>query len=119
MGSSVSAKCSCGLEVEILIGGGMRNFATTCYFPFLCESCHSIVTLNLLDRSHMCPSCGSSSPIPYDSPRLVESPGQGVVTEWNVKGQLGRNAVLTDGNYFCPSCGHMTLHFRDTGLCWD
>jgi predicted RNA-binding Zn-ribbon protein involved in translation (DUF1610 family) len=97
----------------------MRTFATTRYFPFLCESCHSIVTLNLLDRDHLCPSCGSSSPIPYDTPRLAKSPGPGVVAGWDLTSKIGRDVVLTDGNYLCPSCGQMSLQFRDTGLRWD
>jgi plasmid stabilization system protein ParE len=118
-GSTVAAKCSCGVEVEIPIGGGMRNFATTCYFPFLCEACHNIVTVNLLAPAHVCPGCKSPAVVPYDNPRLSESPGKNVVTKWNLKAKIGRDLVLTDGNYLCPKCCNLSLHFRDTGLRWD
>jgi hypothetical protein len=46
MGSEVIAKCRCGFDTRISIGGGMRNFMTTCYFPCLCEGCHNIVQVN-------------------------------------------------------------------------
>ena len=112
-------KCSCGLEVQVPIGGGMRNFATTCYFPCLCEACHNVVPVNLLAQPQQCPECKSPAVISYDDRRLTASPGKGKVASWNMKEKLGRELVLTDGGYLCPKCNNMSLKFRNTGLCWD
>ena len=119
MGSQVTAMCRCGLEVNVLIGGGMANFTTTCYFPCLCEACHKIVQVNLLAKTKQCPKCKSPALISYDDPRLSESPGTRVVADWNVQEQLGRYLMLTDGNYMCPKCNKMSLRFRDSGSLWD
>ncbi len=119
MGSEVKAKCSCGVEADILIGGGMMDFMTTCFFPCLCEKCHNIVQVNLLAKRRRCPKCKTSNPIPYDDTRLSESPGQDHVATWNMQEQLGRELILTDGKYRCPKCGKMALEFFDSGLCFD
>ena len=71
MGSEVTAACQCGLDVRILVGGGMS-----------------------------------------------ESPGQHAVAEWNMQGQLGRELMLTDGNYMCPKCNKFSLRFSESCL-WD
>jgi hypothetical protein len=99
MGSQVAAKCECGVETEILIGGGMMNFMTTCFFSCLCEGCHSIVQANLLSKKKKCPECHAPNPVPYDDPRLSKTRGQNNVIEWKVVGILGRELVLTDGRY--------------------
>lgn len=119
MGLQVIARCECGLEEEISVGGGMMDFTTNCSFPCLCTGCHSVVEANLLDTAMSCPKCGATPLIPYDDPRLAESTGQKVVAQWNVGQELGRELMLTDGNYLCPACGRMSLRFADTGLCWD
>ena len=95
------------------------NFTTTCFFPCLCESCHSVVRVNLLSKSLRCPQCRARNPIPYDDPRLSESPGHHQVASWNMEDRLGKELVLTDGKYRCPQCGRMSLEFSDSGLCWD
>ena len=119
MGSSVSAKCPCGLDVEIAVGGGMRDFETTCYFPCLCDACHNIVPVNLLAKAPQCPRCKGKALIPYDDPRMSTSSGTSKVMGWNMKEKLGREVSLTDANYFCPKCNNMSLLFRDTSLRWD
>ena len=103
MGSQVVAKCECGVEASILIGGGMLNFTTTCLFPCLCESCHRIVEVNLLAKTMRCPKCQAPNPVPYDDPRLSRSPGNHRVAQWNMKDQLGRILVLTDGSTSAPN----------------
>jgi Zn finger protein HypA/HybF involved in hydrogenase expression len=118
MGSQVIAKCDCGVEESILIGGGMFT-ETLCYFPCLCESCHRIVEVNLLDRPVSCPACHAPDPIPYDDPRLLGAAGRHMVADWYMKAELGRELVLTDGKYRCPKCGKMSLEFSEGGLYWD
>ncbi len=119
MGSQVIAKCDCGVEGSVLIGGGMRDFMTTCFLPCLCENCCDVVQVNLISKKMRCPRCRALNPIPYDDARLSESPGHYHVAEWNMKDRLGRKLVLTDGKHRCPKCGKMSLEFSDGGLCWD
>lgn len=121
MGKSVVAKCKCGVEALVDIGSGMGDFMTTCLFPCLCESCHNIVNVNLLDQSTKCPECGADAPIPYDDPLLLGIPGRREVAKWNLPGkQLDRELVLTDGQYKCPKCGKFCLEFSDEfSLNWD
>lgn len=119
MGTEVTATCECSVNVTIPIGGGMGNFGTRCYFPCLCEGCHDIVKVNLLATIKRCPKCRSKNLVPYDDPRLSDSPGQHTVAEWSMQDELGRDLRLTDGNYRCPKCGKLTLRFTDSGVVWD
>lgn len=119
MGLQVTATCQCGVDTRIMIGGGMRNFMTTCYFPCLCEHCGAVVQVNLLAEQKRCPRCKTTKIIPYDDPALSEDAGGHIVASWNVEDQLGRNLNLTDGNYRCPHCEQMTLRFKDSGFRWD
>lgn len=127
MGSEVIATCQCGVNASILIGGGMETHETICYFPCLCERCHAVVQVNLLDKRKRCPQCKTTKVIPYDDPRLsmnlVKTPKSslftGAVGEWNAKEILGRDLSLPEKNYRCPQCGQMTLCFTDGDMCWD
>jgi len=119
MGSEVIATCQCGLNTSIMIGGGMFNFMTKCYFPCICERCHAVVPVNLLAKRKRCPQCRTTKVIPYDNPTLSDSQGQCIVANWDMEEELGRELKLTDANYRCPKCGQMTLHFEDSCLCWD
>ena len=119
MGSQVIAQCECGLQAYILIGGGMMNFMTTCYFPCLCHNCCNVVQVNMLDEAPCCPECGAINPTPYDDPTLAESKSSQIVAQWNVMGSPGKELILYSGKYKCPKCGRMSLNFVDSGLCWD
>lgn len=119
MGSAVNATCTCGLATQVLVGGGMLTFETTCYFPCHCRQCRNVVQVNLLGSKKQCPHCRARHVIPYDSPELSGSPGKEVIAEWNVEDRLGRNLALTDGTYECPRCETMSLRFSCGGVCWD
>src|SRR5712691_7203517 len=108
MGSSVMAKCHCGVDAHILIGGGWANHGTTCFFPCQCEGCQNVVQVNLLAQEIRCPKCGSAKISPYDDPKLSDTPPlrkllrmfsmfkypsstnkpEHIVAEWNVEQQL-------------------------------
>jgi Zn finger protein HypA/HybF involved in hydrogenase expression len=118
MGSQITATCRCGLEVNVLIGGGFEDFTKNCYFPCLCEACHNIVEVNILAKTKRCPKCKSPALIAYDDPRLSKTPGKRTVAEWCIQ-ELDRDLILTNGNYMCPKCKKLSLRFRNTGLCWN
>ena len=113
MGSSVLANCPCGVEAQIMIGGGMMDHETCCLFPCCCEKCNSLVEANIWVKRLRCPKCRSVKLIPYTDPRLMGEKGSGVVESWD-------DRTLTDGTYKCPKCEQMTLRFsNDMCLLWD
>jgi hypothetical protein len=113
MGQKVAAKCSCGyIAINIAIGGELATFNRWCAFPAYCNCCHTLVTVNLLENTVCCPTCGSHEIMPYDHKDLLRSEGENVVAWWNVSDKLGRVLMLTDGQYFCPVCRQFNLTFR-------
>lgn len=106
------AFCPCGVDEEILIGGGMLDFDTHCSFPCCCEKCHSLVETNVLVKQLRCPKCRSTKIIPYGDPRLNEEVGREVVESWDERS-------LTDGTYKCPECRKLTLRFERGSILWD
>jgi len=119
MGSRIIATCGCGVNEEILIGGGMHNFTTTCLFPCSCAGCSNVVQVDLLSEKKKCPQCQSKDIIPYDDPGMINKAGERLVTSWNMEDQLGRVLEITNGSYWCPVCKNPGLRFEDSGLCWD
>ena len=127
MGLQVRAFCECGLNAWISIGGGIYSFMTICYFPCLCERCRDIVQVNLIptkilnviSKKIRCSECKSTKIIPYDSPNLIDSPGEKIVARWNPIKKGGRQLILTDGKYKCPKCEKMSLKFEKSGIRWD
>ena len=112
MGSSVMAICPCGVEAEIMIGGGMMDYETTSLFPCCCEKCHSLVEVNLLVKRLRCPKCRASNPLPYNDPRLMGEKGDRTAENWG-------DLTLTNGTYKCPKCEKMTLRFSPGHVQWD
>ena len=112
MGSQVEAICQCGLKKKILIGGNRANFRYTQYFPCICINCNDIVQANLKAETLECPHCNSTDVIPYISRELIGKKGKKVVAQ-------SFDDILTDGNYKCPKCKEMTLHFTAGHLEWD
>ena len=119
MGSAVIAICECGYMAESAIGGGMATFKEICYFPVYCEVCLELVEANLLAKPVKCPACEGSRVIPYDNVKLIGEIGENEIESWNMEEDLGRELVLTDGTYFCPSCEEFKLRFKHGMVNWD
>lgn len=66
MGSLISAKCKCGYERRMALGGGMRNHLTYCAFPCYCQDCNSLYVADLFSDDTSCEECGSQNTVPYD-----------------------------------------------------
>ncbi len=119
MGTKVKAMCNCGVNTDILIGGGMRSFKYECLFPCLCENCEEVVEVNLLIGNLRCPKCRSANLIPYDDERVIGVKGDREIINWNARWKLGRELILTNGLYKCPKCKNLTLGFRRLMFNWD
>ncbi len=111
MGSQVKAICKCGINTDILIGGGKMNYVFINYFPCLCEDCEDVVQVNLKNILS-CPNCFGRKITPYNNDLLVGLKGDKQIIEW------GKN-ILTDGTYWCPKCKKMTLEFSTSLFMWD
>jgi hypothetical protein len=51
--------------------------------------------------------------------KLIGEIGENEIESWNMEEDLGRELILTDGTYFCPSCEEFKLRFKPGMLCWD
>jgi hypothetical protein len=117
MGAIVMAKCDCGFRREMLLGGGMRTFATYCGFPFFCPLCKVMFESNILAGKVVCPSCNGTDGILYSNSSLCFRKGRPVF-KWKVAGYEEEDLDLTDGDYLCPGCGQPKMTFVHRGL-WD
>ena len=112
MGSQVIAKCKCGVNKSLSIGGGLLNHSSTQLFPCYCKNCRDLVGGNLKDEKQLCPECKQEGIKPYNTPELMGVKGLKKVAQ-------SFDEILTDGNYKCPKCELMTLQFIATSLVWD
>ena len=111
MGSIVKAKCSCGLDQEIMVGAGMMNFKTKCYFPCYCKHCAEVIEADIMSNPNTCPNCESEELLLFTEPNLSSSNGSYRVTSWRFRDQ---ELQLDDSHYKCPSCKTMSLKFSLT-----
>ena len=113
MGTCTTATCQCGVDSFISIGSGMQG-SNPCYFPAACDGCHNVVEVNISAKKPRCPECKSTKVTPYTEPALMARAGKNIVTQWS-------GMELNDGDYFCPQCRQMTLHFGDgpIQMMWD
>lgn len=114
-GDIVSAKCECGFETTMKLGGGKANYKTTCYFPYHCKDCFSLSVLNAIGDKQTCKKCFSENVISYENDSLRAGKSDNKVFGWNIN---EKNFSLTDDMYFCPQCRELKLKFSQVGN-WD
>jgi len=117
MGTKVKVICKCGVNKDILIGGGRLTYTYTEYFPCLCEDCGDVVEGNLKgglfqNKELTCPECQGKNIIPYNDSRIKEEIGEREQAR-------SFDNVLTNGTYKCPKCKTMSLKFFQTLYRWD
>ena len=114
-GDIVTAKCECGFETTMKLGGGKANFQSSCKFPFYCNACSSLVLLNTLSEKICCKKCNSENVTTYDNDSLRANISNNPVFGWNINNKI---YSLTDDFYFCPQCREFKLRFTEVGN-WD
>ena len=99
------------------LGGGRINHLIHCGFPCYCSACKSLFKADLYAADVACPNCDTSSVLPYDDPSLAPT-GEvvGEIFSWNTAARLGRELILHDGKYICPSCDNFSLRFEVAAL---
>ena len=61
MGTTVYAQCACSEQgTSVMLGSSRREYGQVFYQPQACNACRSVVSVNLLAVSCLCPNCGSS-----------------------------------------------------------
>jgi predicted RNA-binding Zn-ribbon protein involved in translation (DUF1610 family) len=108
MGFTVNAFCSCGLDTDIQVGRGMLDF-TADYFPAMCSTCYDVVCVDHEKSPMICPQCEGQSVVPYDDPRLLSAQCENAGSSSFSWGER----KLVAGDYFCPKCQKMSLHFKE------
>ena len=111
-GDVVSARCECGYETTMKLGGGKANFETVCKFPFYCKSCSSLIVLNTLSENLVCSKCNSELIMSYENNSLRLGINDKPVFDWNIG---DKTYILTDDYYFCPQCLEFKLRFKSIG----
>ncbi len=83
MGRRYSAFCPCGYTQDVSTGGNRNNHLKVDLFPFVCQSCKSIFSSNLRERTHPCTHCESTDTISYRKGSLkhYRKPRDRAVTE--------------------------------------
>ena len=119
MGVGVKVPCPCFGSFMLQVGPRIAP-PKYCLFPFICTNCEAASCLDIHAESLACKHCGSSSVIPYGSPRAVGALGPNVVfTCWSCDRFSADQLTLTDGTYWCPTCRKHTARFSDAGMQWD
>ena len=117
MGSSVTARCSCGYETEVSTGSGMMR-PTPDYFPARCTRCTAVVSADITSWPATCRTCGEEVEF-YDAAGLQQVKGERTVLDERTLTDPGIRHRLNDGAYLCPQCRAFELRFTFGGRLWD
>lgn len=145
MGEIVEASCgACGFDRVLEIGGGMQDFETHSYFPYLCDLC-GMVSANIAQNPVVCPSDPTHQIKRYGSCRQERMAQETVAWEpdapkptWIERIGLKRRKLpavqsidslhpicqwddheILAGSYECPACRKLALSFTGTGELFD
>jgi len=112
MGSQHKAHCPCGYENTVYVGGVRRTFLEKSKYPHYCNNC-GLVEVNVCKTPLECPSCKSSSILPYGHKKISKYKKKETLVL-----QLWENSAQMDGN-LCPRCKEYTLKFEHPEILFD
>jgi hypothetical protein len=112
MGSQHKAHCPCGYENTVYVGGVRRTFLEKSKYPHYCNNC-GLVEVNVCKTPLECPSCKSSSILPYGHKKISKYKKKETLVL-----QLWENSAQMDGN-LCPRCKEYTLKFEHPEIVFD
>ena len=104
MGSIYQAKCLCGFEKNIRVGGTMSDYQTHSYFPFFCKTC-GLVEVNISSRKVRCPQSRIHRIVQYGLPPLSPKDDTDREMSWE-RYSAGK------GPHLCPNCQRHHLIFQ-------
>jgi len=68
MGTLLKAQCSCGYQAEAVIGSDKFNHGKYYGFPYRCNQCQIVTTVDLLQEKRKCTQCAGSEINTYATP---------------------------------------------------
>ena len=103
MGILNKAQCRCGFDSGFLaVGGGMRDFETSCMIPAACKNCGDFYLTNYLEKekTFSCPRCGGGAILYLDI--LFQS--DEISPESILECKIGHkeSVRIQNATYFCP-----------------
>ncbi|MGH9004998.1 MAG: hypothetical protein ACRDYV_17900 [Acidimicrobiia bacterium] len=116
MGTILIAVCgNCSARFGgLTLGAGMLTITDHCAAPARCESCRTVVSVDIVDSDPRCPRCfGPVHSYAEESP--ADGPFPRRLLHWRHPRHADRFVTLPDGGAPCPKCGQHTLAFQTVG----
>ena len=136
MGKQLTGLCDCSYGGEVYIASGRTQHGKVFYYPHYCNSCDSLISVDLLSKSKTCKFCASDDVHSFEAtsktissksllnklpPNFLLKIGyhsSELVHEEIFCYPLNKKFVLLRGNHYCPKCKHQSMHFF-TSMLYD
>lgn len=136
MGKELTGTCSCGYGKKVYIASGRAEHGKVFNYPHFCESCDSLISVDVLSESQICTECGSDDVHSYAAPtktlsyksllnrlptEVLRAAGyhrSEVVQEETFCYPLKKRFVFLRGDHFCPKCKNQSMRFF-TSMLYD
>ena len=133
MGTQLTATCTCGVNEKVYIGSGRASHGEVFQFPYFCDDCCSIESIDVLENTLNCNKCVSSSIHSYASntktlsfnsfnflnTKILKFIGfhkRDDVVEESYCYVLKKYFVITKDKHYCPKCNEKNLTFHISAL---
>ena len=128
MGTQLNAQCVCGYQAEAVIGSDKVNHGKYYGFPYRCNQCQIMMTVDLLQEKRKCTQCDGSEINTYAAPTTpCPMPILEKLNDWWLSlfgwhkqedeyhsafcSELNSYFVLLRGMHKCPKCKANKLMF--------
>ena len=129
MGAVLTGRCECGYGGEVYIASGRALHGKVFNYPYYCDSCSSLTSVDVLSQPLICKECGSieihsyealTKTLPYKSllnrlpAAVLETAGyhrSDAVHEETFCYPLKKTFVLLREDHHCPKCKENSMRF--------
>lgn len=136
MGKKITGECDCGYVGEAHIASGRAQHGKVFNYPHHCNSCDSLISIDVLCKYQICNQCGSTDVKSYKSLTKTLSHNSflsklstdfllkigyhrsDVVHEETFCYPLKKKFVLLCGDHYCPKCKSHSMRFT-TSMLYD
>lgn len=136
MGTELTGGCDCGYGKKAYIASGRAEHGKVFKYPHYCNSCHSLISVDVLSDSQICSECGSddihsyaasTKTLSYKSllnrlpTEVLKAAGyhrSDVVHDESFCYPLKKTFVFLRGDHYCPKCKNNTMRFF-TSMLYD
>ena len=129
MGIQLTGRCKCGFEGEAYLGSSRSNHGKVFDCAYSCNTCSSLISIDILGSLKTCSECGSEDVLQYAATTKTlsyKSLLNKLPTELLRKAGYHRSSevykevfcflsnktfIYLRGDLFCPSCKQNSMHF--------